>query len=232
MGKSEFTEDYGVLLTAREVAKRLNMGYTTLLKKVKKGEVPYLRIGKSLRFRRDEIETFIGGPLPVARKPAPPEPQAAPTLETGTLLTTAPAPPVLVPRVWLERYHHEGRPDPLPLDLFLTVPPDAFDQCEEAIPQFRAEGAISAIIVRNAPRSYLASIGAQGHWRDLETATHLDNARWQIHDALWAEVHNTPQHYGRQFVETLRDATLAAYHVQVTLAFARWRREHGEDNVG
>lgn len=39
-----------VFLTSQETCERLKCSYATLLRHVKKNEIPYIKIGKSLRF--------------------------------------------------------------------------------------------------------------------------------------------------------------------------------------
>ena len=54
-----------VLLTAEEVAQVLRMHERTVRRMASKDEIPGARrIGREWRFRRGEIEKFVGEPLP------------------------------------------------------------------------------------------------------------------------------------------------------------------------
>jgi excisionase family DNA binding protein len=220
-------ESYDELLKSREVIRRLGIGYSTLLKKVKSGEIPHVRLGRHLRFRREDIEQYIGGPLPTSKAPepppAPPEPEPAPT--------PPPEEPLLDPDTWLEQYEAAGEPEPLPLDLFLTVPDEAFDAAEEVVPQFRTDGPIPASIVRNAPRSFLVSVFYDDAWHDEEGSGTAVGARWIVCDALWRAVHARPNLVDEDFVEALHDASLAMYRVAVDGDLRRWR-ESTDDSSG
>jgi len=47
------------LLNAQEVAAALNMGLSTVYQLVERGELPSIRIGRSVRFRPEDLEKFI-----------------------------------------------------------------------------------------------------------------------------------------------------------------------------
>jgi excisionase family DNA binding protein len=221
-------DSYDELLKSREVTRRLGIAYSTLLKKVKNGEIPCVRLGKHLRFRREDIEQYIGAPLPSQQAAPKPEPAAVPAPVEPDPPAPAPEEPLLDPDTWLERYEAAGKPEPLPLDLFLTVPDEAFDAAEEMVPQFRTEGLLAASIVRNAPRSFLVSIFYDGEWHDEDGAGAATGARWIACDALWRAVHAWPRAVDEDFVEALRAASIAMYRVAVEADAQRWRdsREH------
>jgi len=43
------------MLKAKEVMERLNIGRSTLTKLVKSGELPFIKIGRDLRFREKDV---------------------------------------------------------------------------------------------------------------------------------------------------------------------------------
>jgi excisionase family DNA binding protein len=47
------------LLNAQEVAAALNMGLSTVYMLVERGELPSIRIGRSVRIRLEDLEKFI-----------------------------------------------------------------------------------------------------------------------------------------------------------------------------
>ncbi len=47
------------LLNAQEVAAALNMGLSTVYMLVERGELPSIRIGRSVRIRPEDLEKFI-----------------------------------------------------------------------------------------------------------------------------------------------------------------------------
>ena len=47
------------LLNAQEVAAALNMGLSTVYMLVERGELPSIRIGRSVRIRPEDLENFI-----------------------------------------------------------------------------------------------------------------------------------------------------------------------------
>ena len=47
------------LLNAQEVAAALNMGLSTIYMLVERGELPSVRIGRSVRIRPEDLEKFI-----------------------------------------------------------------------------------------------------------------------------------------------------------------------------
>lgn len=46
------------ILKARDVSQMLGIGLSTVYRAVENGQLPAIRIGKALRFRRDAIERF------------------------------------------------------------------------------------------------------------------------------------------------------------------------------
>lgn len=49
------------VLTAEEVAKLLRVTKITVYKQAKKGQIPSFKVGRALRFNREEIEEYIRG---------------------------------------------------------------------------------------------------------------------------------------------------------------------------
>ncbi len=47
------------LLNAQEVAAALNMGLSTVYQLLERGELPSIRIGRSVRIRPEDLEKFI-----------------------------------------------------------------------------------------------------------------------------------------------------------------------------
>ena len=47
------------LLKAQEVAKILNIGYSTVYQMHSRGEIPGMRIGRSVRFLIEDVENYI-----------------------------------------------------------------------------------------------------------------------------------------------------------------------------
>lgn len=47
------------VLTTREAAQYLKVSLPTLHRRVRAGGIPYLRIGRSLRFRVEDLDAFI-----------------------------------------------------------------------------------------------------------------------------------------------------------------------------
>ena len=47
------------VMNARELADLLGLTLGTIYKKVRRGEIPVVRIGRSVRFPRDEIERWL-----------------------------------------------------------------------------------------------------------------------------------------------------------------------------
>lgn len=47
------------ILTAKEVALILNSGESTIYQMAKAGRLPYLRINRLIRFRREQVEEFM-----------------------------------------------------------------------------------------------------------------------------------------------------------------------------
>lgn len=48
-----------VLLTIKDVQAITKLGRTTIYELMRTGEVPFLRIGRSVRFRREALETWL-----------------------------------------------------------------------------------------------------------------------------------------------------------------------------
>jgi excisionase family DNA binding protein len=60
------------ILTPDEVANQLRMKKSWVYAAAKSGEIPHLRLGRSVRFRQSAIDTYLagietGGDVPVAR---------------------------------------------------------------------------------------------------------------------------------------------------------------------
>ena len=47
------------ILKARDVSQMLGVGLSTVYRAVENGQLPAVRIGKALRFRREAIERFL-----------------------------------------------------------------------------------------------------------------------------------------------------------------------------
>lgn len=47
------------ILTAKEVALIFNSGESTIYQMARDGRLPYLRLNKLIRFRRDKVEEFM-----------------------------------------------------------------------------------------------------------------------------------------------------------------------------
>jgi excisionase family DNA binding protein len=227
MGKAPKTDKYDELLSSREVTRRLSIAYSTLRKKVNNGEIPSVRCGRNFRFRRGDIEQYIGGVLPSQQAPelvARPEPDPDPV--------PAASEEPLDDRTWLQRYEAAGRPESLPLDLFLTVPDAAFDLSGEMLPQFRTAGPVAAVIVRNAPRSFLVSVCCAGKWEDVDDAANTTDARWLACDALWATIHDKPHAVTEAFVEDLCRASVRMHRLHVVEDAQLWRDKCNEAEEG
>jgi len=48
-----------VLLTIRDVQEVTQLGRTKIYELMRDGQLPYLRIGRSVRFRREALETWL-----------------------------------------------------------------------------------------------------------------------------------------------------------------------------
>jgi excisionase family DNA binding protein len=71
----------GQLLTARSVAEHLGLSTETVLRMVRRGELPAFRLGRAIRFREHEVEAWLEqratparGDLPIRPHGAPPGP--------------------------------------------------------------------------------------------------------------------------------------------------------------
>ncbi|MBD3207811.1 helix-turn-helix domain-containing protein [Candidatus Bathyarchaeota archaeon] len=200
------------LLSSQEVMQLLSIAYSTLLKKVKNGEIPALRQGKYLKFKREDLEDYVGAALPgTTTSRAELVEEVIPTDDVT----------VLDSETWLERYTRAGKPEAIPLDFLLTVSDAAFDATGELVPQFKSEGAIAASIVRAAPKNYIVAVFCDGQWRDVDTVATPTDACWVAYDVMWRAVH---EHGAEEdFVLQLRDASLAMYRLQIEKDVRRWR---------
>lgn len=48
-----------MLITAKELCQELRISYSTLTRIVERGELPSLRIGSALRFRREDVDLYL-----------------------------------------------------------------------------------------------------------------------------------------------------------------------------
>ena len=69
------------VMNARELADLLGLTLGTIYKKVRRGEIPVVRIGRSVRFPRDEIERWL-------REEMRAEPGGAPLADPGRFTVT------------------------------------------------------------------------------------------------------------------------------------------------
>lgn len=51
------------LMTAAELAAYLNIAEKTIRNRVSRSEIPYVKVGSALRFRRADIDAWISGEL-------------------------------------------------------------------------------------------------------------------------------------------------------------------------
>ena len=79
------------LLTAREVAARLDLSPETVLRWVRLGELPAFKLGKAVRFREDEIERWLAKRATPRRGVLPATPSAAHGDATQLRSTVLPA---------------------------------------------------------------------------------------------------------------------------------------------
>lgn len=49
------------IMNAREAALFLKVGKSTLYELARRGEIPFFTLGKTMRFRRDELDQFCRG---------------------------------------------------------------------------------------------------------------------------------------------------------------------------
>lgn len=54
------------LLTVAEVARYVGLAQGTIYNKVNRGEIPYVKLGRAVRFRRSEIDAWIENQRPKA----------------------------------------------------------------------------------------------------------------------------------------------------------------------
>ncbi len=47
------------LMTAKELAEYVQLNPLTVYKKVKAGEIPYIRLGRSIRFKKEQIDEWL-----------------------------------------------------------------------------------------------------------------------------------------------------------------------------
>ncbi|MDZ7793593.1 MAG: helix-turn-helix domain-containing protein [Spirochaetia bacterium] len=53
------SEDNEALLTYKEIASYLRISPVTLRRYVSEGRIPYLKIGRSVRFRKEHVDTWL-----------------------------------------------------------------------------------------------------------------------------------------------------------------------------
>ena len=56
MAKAKGEQEFS---TAKELAARLQLTETTIYRMARRGELPYYTIGRSMRFRQDDVEEFL-----------------------------------------------------------------------------------------------------------------------------------------------------------------------------
>lgn len=49
----------GGLMTVKEVAEYLGLAEGTIYQKVSKGQIPYVKLGRNVRFRKDDIDEWV-----------------------------------------------------------------------------------------------------------------------------------------------------------------------------
>ena len=54
------------LMSVKEVAAFLNVNQMTVYRAVSTGTLNHVRVGRSIRFRREDIDAFLAGPKPTA----------------------------------------------------------------------------------------------------------------------------------------------------------------------
>lgn len=55
-------EEFPEIVTAKDLARMLNVCYTTIMEKIiKENQIPYRRIGKTYRFRKEDVIKFAKG---------------------------------------------------------------------------------------------------------------------------------------------------------------------------
>ena len=58
-----------MLITGKELCRELRISYSTLLRIVERGELDCLRIGSSLRFRREDVDRYLDRARITAKPP-------------------------------------------------------------------------------------------------------------------------------------------------------------------
>ena len=48
------------LMTTKELAEYLQLNPLTVYKKVKEGDIPCVRVGRSIRFKKEQIDEWLG----------------------------------------------------------------------------------------------------------------------------------------------------------------------------
>jgi excisionase family DNA binding protein len=59
------------LMTVKEVAAYLNVNPMTVYRAVETDTLPHLRLGRAIRFRREDVDAYLEGPKPVTPTPEP-----------------------------------------------------------------------------------------------------------------------------------------------------------------
>ena len=55
-------ENYPEIVTSKDVAKMINISYSTVRSKIiSENQIPYRRIGSTYRFRKDDVINFLKG---------------------------------------------------------------------------------------------------------------------------------------------------------------------------
>ncbi len=47
------------LMTTKELAEYMQLNPLTVYRKVKEGEIPYIRLGRSIRFKKEQIDKWL-----------------------------------------------------------------------------------------------------------------------------------------------------------------------------
>lgn len=56
---NETRNEIGQLLTIADLADRLQLAEVTIRKKLARGEIPHVRIGRAIRFRPEDIDAWL-----------------------------------------------------------------------------------------------------------------------------------------------------------------------------
>ena len=197
------------LLTLDAAAALLRVGTSTLRRKVRRGEIPHIRVGRQLRFAPEEIERYLEQGAPEAAAPAASESVPDPLLD---------------PETWWAQREATG-PGPLPLHMLFTVPYEAFDRSSDEPPQFWSDGPVAVDIVRSAPKHFIVSTKRDGgQWTVAEEVENLYEARWAACDAVWNVVHAQPAAFSESFILMLHDASLYMYRRQLSEDVHAWQK--------